>query len=67
MFYIDNFPLVRCEGNGQGLCFRCKVLGRQPINWMTMLYSSEFLSGHICSSCLRELASCYPGFVREVV
>lgn len=67
MFYIGNVPAVRCDGNGHGVCFRCKVVGNQPIHWMTMLYRCECFSGLICSSCLRTLASCDPDFVREVV
>ena len=67
MFYVGNFPVVRCDGNGQGTCFCCKALGRQPIHWMTMLYKSDYLPGLICSSCLRELASFHSNFVREVV
>lgn len=67
MFYVDSTPVVRCVGNGQGTCFRCKAFGRQPIHWMTMLYKSDHLPGLICPSCLRELASLHPNFVREVV
>ena len=67
MFYINHFPVVRCDGNGQGTCFRCKVFGKQSIHWMTMLYRSDSLPGLICGSCLRDLASLYPNVVGEVV
>lgn len=67
MFYVNSVPVVRCSGNGQGICFFCKIRGCQPIHWMTMLYKSDSLSGLICHDCLRELASLNPDFVREVV
>lgn len=67
MLYLNSYPLFRCVGNGNGICFRCKALGRQPIHFMTMLYCSDSLPGLICSSCLMELATRYPYLVREVV
>lgn len=68
MFYVNSVPCVRCDGNGQGTCFRCKALGRQPIHWMTMLYKCDSFPGLICSSCLRDLVSiCDPDYVVEVV
>lgn len=55
MIYYRGFPVVRCTGYGQGICFRCKSLGRQPINWMTMLYRCSAFDGLICSQCLDDL------------
>lgn len=57
MFYLGTVRFTRCSGNGQGICFRCKSLGRQPIHWMSMLYKCDYLPGLICYSCLRELSS----------
>lgn len=67
MFYVNSVPVVRCSGNGQGTCIFCKIRGRQPIHWMTMLYKSDSFSGLICYDCLRELSFALPDFVREVV
>lgn len=52
---IRGFPVVRCEGNGQGVCARCRALKRQPIHWMTFLYESEGFDGFLCADCVREL------------
>lgn len=68
MLYLDNtLSVSRCCGNGHGICFRCKVLGRQPIHWMSMLYTSVSFPGLICSNCLREVISFHPGLKFEVV
>lgn len=52
---FNGFPVVCCDGNGQGICVRCRALYGQPIHWMTMLYRSDGFDGLLCASCLRDL------------
>lgn len=52
---FNGFPVNRCEGNGQGVCARCRALKGQPIHWMTMLYESEGFDGLLCADCVRDL------------
>lgn len=44
--------IIKCQGDGQGSCKRCKELGRAHINWTTFLYKIEGLEGVYCYSCV---------------
>lgn len=53
--YVNGYPVIRCEGNGQGTCVRCKWLGRPYRYWMTWLYTSGGFDGLLCNDCVNEL------------
>lgn len=57
--YVNGYPVIRCEGNGQGVCARCRALKGQPIHWMTWLYESEGFDGLLCNDCVNELIKNY--------
>ena len=55
MIEYHGYPVIKCQGNGQGVCQRCKALIRPYINWMTMLYKSDGFEGNLCYNCVKEL------------
>ena len=55
MIEYHGYPVIKCQGNGQGVCQRCKALRRPYINWMTMLYKSDGFEGNLCYNCVKEL------------
>lgn len=55
MTEYNGHPVTKCQGNGQGVCQRCKALGRPNIYWMTMLYKSDAFEGLLCYECMLEL------------
>lgn len=55
MTEYNGYPVTRCQGNGQGVCRRCKALRRPCIYWTTWLYKSGGFEGALCYNCVLEL------------
>ena len=51
--------VVKCKGEGQGSCKRCKEKGKWNRAWMCFLYEIEGHEGIYCRDCVNEIKEEY--------
>nr|DAR00777.1 MAG TPA: PROTEIN/RNA Complex, archaeal, ribosomal, 50S, protein.0A [Caudoviricetes sp.] len=52
---MNPLKVTRCNGEGKGVCKRCKERKGFGLNWMSFLYKIEGYDGCYCFDCVKEI------------